>query len=177
MEKLFDILLKNRKILHDYLHKTSQEDLFKIPEGFNNNIWWNIAHVVVTPQLLLYGLSGRDFTIEKDGQDHAAELLDEDKLVMVIAYDLAKSHYDAFSEVAKVAKKAREKGYKVIGMSASSDENANAIKSKYGLDFDFYFTDETTLKTIVRSNPAILVLNRGTIQQKVHYNDIDELEF
>lgn len=66
MEKLFDILLKNRKILHDVLQKTPKEDLFKIPGGYNNNIWWNIAHVVVTPQLLLYGLSGRDFTIEKE---------------------------------------------------------------------------------------------------------------
>lgn len=66
MEKLFDILLKNRKILHEFLQKTPQEDLFRIPEGFNNNIWWNIAHVVVTPQLLMYGLSGREFTIEKE---------------------------------------------------------------------------------------------------------------
>lgn len=66
MEKSFDILLKNRKILHGFLKNTPKEDLFRIPEGFNNNIWWNIAHVVVTPQLLLYGLSGRDFTIEKE---------------------------------------------------------------------------------------------------------------
>ena len=66
MEKIFDILLKNRKILHDLLQNTPKEDLYKIPEGFNNNIWWNIAHVVVTPQLLVYGLSGLDFTIEED---------------------------------------------------------------------------------------------------------------
>lgn len=66
MEKVFDILLKNRKILHDLLQNTPKEDLYKIPEGFNNNIWWNIAHVVVTPQLLVYGLSGLDYTIEED---------------------------------------------------------------------------------------------------------------
>ncbi|AEM70174.1 hypothetical protein Murru_1130 [Allomuricauda ruestringensis DSM 13258] len=66
MEKLFDILLKNRKILHGHLEHTPREDLFKIPEGFNNNIWWNIAHVVVTPQLLIYGLSDMEFTIEKE---------------------------------------------------------------------------------------------------------------
>jgi len=54
---------------------------------------------------------------------------------------------------------------------------ASNLINTYGLDFEFYFTDETTLKTIVRSNPAILVLNKGTIQQKVHYNDFDELKF
>ena len=66
MEKTFDILLKNRMILHEFLKKTPKEDLFRIPDGFNNNIWWNIAHVVVTPQLLLYKLSGLDFTIEEE---------------------------------------------------------------------------------------------------------------
>ncbi|MCK0160375.1 BT_3928 family protein [Allomuricauda sp. F6463D] len=118
-----------------------------------------------------------DFTIEQEGQDYAAELLEEDKLVMVIAYDLAKSNYEAFEEVAKVAKEAKEKGYKVIGMSASSSTMANKLIDTYGLDFEFYFTDETTLKTIVRSNPGILVLSKGTIKQKVHYNDFNELTF
>ncbi len=66
MEKTFDILLKNRKILYDLLQDTPKEDLYKIPEGFNNNIWWNIAHVVVTPQLLVYGLSGLGYTIEEE---------------------------------------------------------------------------------------------------------------
>lgn len=118
-----------------------------------------------------------DFTIEQDGQDFASEILAEDNLIMVIAYDLAKSNTDFFSEVATVTSKAQDKGYTVVGMSASSAERANKVKNDYDLDFDFYFTDETTLKTIVRSNPAILVLKRGTIQQKLHYNDIDQLTF
>ena len=118
-----------------------------------------------------------DFTIEKDGGDHAEELLDKDKLVMVIAYDLAKSHQDAFAEVGQVTRMAKAKGYTVIGMSASNDDLKGTISKKYGLDFDFYFTDETTLKTIVRSNPAVLVLKKGTILQKVHYNDLDQLNF
>jgi hypothetical protein len=29
-----------------------------VPEGFNNNIIWNVAHIVVTQQLLVYKLSG-----------------------------------------------------------------------------------------------------------------------
>ncbi|MCK0161380.1 DinB family protein [Allomuricauda sp. F6463D] len=66
MEKTFDILLKNRKLLHNFLQNTPKEELFKVPEGFNNNIWWNIAHVVVTLELLTYKLSGLDFTIEEE---------------------------------------------------------------------------------------------------------------
>ena len=64
MEKTFDIIVKNRTILLEVLTATPREQLLKIPKGFNNNIWWNIAHVVVTEQLLAYKLSGLPMNIE-----------------------------------------------------------------------------------------------------------------
>ncbi|MCX2718337.1 DinB family protein [Lentiprolixibacter aurantiacus] len=57
MEYLFTILLQNRKFLYSILRKTPREELFQIPDGFRNHIYWNIAHVVVTQQLITYGLS------------------------------------------------------------------------------------------------------------------------
>ncbi len=118
-----------------------------------------------------------DFTIEQNGEDFTTSLLQEPKLVAVIAYDLRKSNEAIFSDIKKVTDKAIKNGYKVIGMSASGPDQTDALTAKYYLDFDFYFTDETTLKTIVRSNPGLLVLEKGTITQKVHYNDLDDLKF
>ncbi|MFS4493798.1 BT_3928 family protein [Maribacter sp. 2308TA10-17] len=118
-----------------------------------------------------------DFTIEQNGEDFAASLLLEPKLVMVIAYDLRKTNTSAYAEVKRVTDAASKKGYRVIGMSASNKEQTQKLVKDYSLGFEFYFTDETTLKTIVRSNPGILVLEKGTIKQKVHYNDFDELKF
>ncbi|MBM1106283.1 DoxX family membrane protein [Aurantibacter crassamenti] len=118
-----------------------------------------------------------DFTVEQNGEDFAATLLQEPKLVMIIAYDLRKSNLQAFLEVKEVTDTAIKNGYKVIGMSASNEAQTAELKKKYQLDFDFYYTDETTLKTIVRSNPGVLVLEKGTIKQKVHYNDLDDLTF
>ena len=118
-----------------------------------------------------------DFTIEQNGEDFAASLLQEPKLLMVIAYDLRKTNGTVYSDVKRTADKALENGYKVIGMSASNNEQTDTLINEHDLNFEFYFTDETTLKTIVRSNPGVLVLEKGTILQKVHYNDIDELEF
>ena len=118
-----------------------------------------------------------DFTIEQEGEDFAASLLQEPKLVMVVAYDLRKTNEAMFAEVKRVSDQAVKKGYKVIGMSASNSEQTNKLIKDNSLSFEFYFTDETTLKTIVRSNPGILILEKGTIVQKVHYNDFDTLEF
>lgn len=118
-----------------------------------------------------------DFTIEKSGQDYAEMLLKENKLLMVISYDLSKSSLEEFGNIGKVVKKAKAAGYKIIGMSASSPEEVSRLKALYQLDFEFYFTDQTTLKTIIRSNPGLLTLKKGTIIKKVHYNDLDKLTF
>ena len=58
MENIFTTTLQNRKLLYKILDNTPREQLLEIPKGFRNNIWWNIAHVVVTQQLLVYKLSG-----------------------------------------------------------------------------------------------------------------------
>ncbi|SDM23654.1 BT_3928 family protein [Kriegella aquimaris] len=118
-----------------------------------------------------------DFTIEQEGEDFAATLLQKPKLIMVVAYDLRKSHMPVFEQIKQITDSAVKKGYKVIGMSASNDEQTQQLRQTYDLNFEFYFTDETTLKTIVRSNPGVLVLEKGTIKQKVHYNDLGDLEF
>ncbi len=58
MNWAFDITLKNRKLMALFLDSMSIDQLNKIPIGFNNNIFWNIAHLVATQQQLVYGLSG-----------------------------------------------------------------------------------------------------------------------
>ena len=116
-----------------------------------------------------------DFSLELGGEDHTEALLTEDKLLMVVAYDLAKTESVAFNDIKTVTDKAMSKGYKVIGMSASNDLQTGEYRKTYKLDFPFYFTDETTLKTIIRSNPGVLILKKGTILQKVHYNDLEDL--
>jgi len=57
LEKIFDITIQNRKILYKILKQTPPNLLFEIPEGYRNNIWWNIAHVVATQQILVYKFS------------------------------------------------------------------------------------------------------------------------
>lgn len=116
-----------------------------------------------------------DFTMEKDGSDYKDELLKEPKLLMFVMYDLAKADAVGMKQLEKLNQQAKAKGYKVIGMSASLAAEIVKAKKENGLTFDFYFCDATTLKTIERANPSIVVIKTGTIVQKVHYNDISLL--
>ncbi len=58
MHQTFAITKNSRKSLSHFLDIISLEQLNKIPNGFNNNIVWNIAHIVVVQQMLAYKLSG-----------------------------------------------------------------------------------------------------------------------
>ncbi len=64
MEKQFDILNKNRMFILNLIEPLSFEQLATIPKGFNNHIAWNVAHLVVTQQLLCYKLSGLDGLVD-----------------------------------------------------------------------------------------------------------------
>jgi len=66
MKVQFDILTKTRAIVLYYIKELSLDQLHIIPDGFNNNIAWNIAHLVVTQQLLHYKLSGNDCLVSDE---------------------------------------------------------------------------------------------------------------
>lgn len=119
----------------------------------------------------------QDFTIESEDEDLTEYFLNMDKLVMVVSYNLDKAETDGMAKLKAMAEQAKKSGYTVMGLTASGEAKKQEVKSTYGLDFDFYLCDEKVLKTIVRANPGIVVLENGTVMQKVHWNDIDELEF
>lgn len=54
-----------RRNLLDLMNQMTLDDLLIIPNGFNNNMFWNIAHCIATQQLLCYYLSGNNFRIDK----------------------------------------------------------------------------------------------------------------
>lgn len=117
-----------------------------------------------------------DFTMVFEGSDYKEELLLEPKLVVFVAYNLAEASKDGLGKLKQIANDAKNKGYKIIALTASNADEIAATQKKYGFDFKFYFCDATALKTIERANPALMVLNKGTITQKYHYNDSDLLQ-
>jgi len=66
MEKLFETALFTRISLLKILESKSYSELVHIPENFRNSIFWNIAHLLVTQQLLCYKLSGLEIKIDND---------------------------------------------------------------------------------------------------------------
>ena len=117
-----------------------------------------------------------DFMLEDAQADLAPELLQEEKVMLVIVYNLAKVDVNGLPAIKEVTTKAIKKGYTVYGVSASFSDELILVKEKYNLPFDFLFCDETTLKTMIRANPGIVILDKGTVVEKKHWGDIDEIK-
>jgi len=69
MKNVLDQTLAIRKGFYSILKNTPREELLKIPTGYNNNIWWNIAHIVSTQQALIYGLGGVELQMPQGLKD------------------------------------------------------------------------------------------------------------
>lgn len=117
-----------------------------------------------------------DFMLENAQNDLAPEIFKMDKVMLVIMSSFEKSDFVAFPEIKDVAEIAIQKGYSVYGVSASFSDIIEITVKKYKLPFEVLFCDETTLKTMIRANPGIMILNKGTIVDKKNWTDIEDLE-
>ncbi|MBD1427027.1 MULTISPECIES: DinB family protein [Bacteroidota] len=54
METVFKTWKTSRKLYLDFFDKYSLDQLNKIPVGFNNNMIWNIGHIIATQHKLIY---------------------------------------------------------------------------------------------------------------------------
>lgn len=116
-----------------------------------------------------------DFSMELGDIDYTDLLMKEQKLIIFVFYNISKTNSDAIVGLKETVELAVINDYKVIGLTASGEIDVNSFESENDIDIDFYFCDETALKTIVRSNPAAIKLHEGTIIQKTHWNDFQAL--
>ncbi len=115
-----------------------------------------------------------DLRIETpDGEDIIDFFVnDENYVFMLIAYNLDKSAREPQDNINELANWALEKGFSFICVTSSLPDESAAFVEETGAPYEFFNCDEITLKTIIRSNPGLVVLKDGTILGKWHYNDI-----
>jgi len=66
MHQIFDITRSSRKVLSQFLDNHTLEQLNKVPQGFNNNLIWNIAHIIVVQQMIVYKASGLPMIVSEE---------------------------------------------------------------------------------------------------------------
>ncbi len=122
-----------------------------------------------------------DFTImDEFGIDHVPSILQEEGYSFLLVCTLMeKADREALLRADELASWCQVNGHSFYCLSASIPADVDETVEELDLGFETYTTDEIALKTIVRSNPGLLLLKEGTIIGKWHYNDFpspEELE-
>lgn len=118
-----------------------------------------------------------DFFLETvNGEDYTFKTLEEEKVMWIVAYNLDISDEQGFVQAKLISDKAIEKGYQVYFLSSSMEDDFEDIKKRFGLNMELLFGDATTLKTIIRANPGIVTLEKGTVTGKWNWTDTDKIE-
>lgn len=119
-----------------------------------------------------------DFTVEHPNMgDITEEILQDDNYTfLAIAHNLGKTNAAYQDKLNKLAAYAQEKGYRFYGLTASNPDDIKKYMEKHQVPYDFCSTDEIQLKTIIRSNPGLILLKKGTIIDKWGHRDLPEVE-
>ncbi len=117
-----------------------------------------------------------DFTMEKHGFDLTEQLMTYEKLMLIISRSIKNVDSSRFTKIKEVTDKALNNGYAVFLLTASSEDDFVSLRKEYALDFEMLFCDETTLKTMIRSNPGIMTFNKGTVVGKWSFNDAHKVK-
>lgn len=117
-----------------------------------------------------------DLNVWQDDTDYTDELMTGNKLIIIV-HDIEKVSLKKIDRIRNLT--LDNPNYKTWILTSSSYDAFEAFRHKNQLAAPFFFADATVLKTMVRSNPGILLLKDGTVMAKWHYNDTplsDEIE-
>ncbi len=118
-----------------------------------------------------------DFSIEdtQTGEDITQEVIHaKGYTFLLVSPHLEHADDSNFGTIDEIYEYANDHGYKFLCLTASDVQAIKHWQDITGAEYPFYTTDETTLKTVIRSNPGLLLLKDGTIIQKWSHNDLPD---
>ncbi len=115
-----------------------------------------------------------DFMItDFDGSDKTEEVLsDSTGMFLLVSPHLTEASDERIDDINNVFDYTQEKGLGFYCLTGSTPEETNLWIDYTGAEYTFLYCDATVLKTMIRSNPGLILMKSGMILGKWHYNDI-----
>jgi uncharacterized membrane protein YphA (DoxX/SURF4 family) len=115
---------------------------------------------------------------DQDGVDHAAEFFEKDEYkLLFVSQGLAATRERPMKKIAELAKDFTEKSkLQFWALTSSAPADAEVIRHQYQFMFKFYYGDNTNLKSIIRSNPGLLLFKKSTVVETWPSTDLPDYE-
>ncbi len=107
------------------------------------------------------------FVVYDGGDDVTEELLEQDGyMFMLFSPDIERANDDEVNKINELYDYCLEYGYPFYAVTASSPAAADHWLDDTGGEYRFLFMDKTTIRTIARNNPYVLIMKDGVIYRK-----------
>lgn len=132
---------------------------------WNDSVWMSQWEFVSQRQE--GGTQSLGFSILNDeGDDYTHLLYETERLFVFVAPYLNELTEDDFAECQRIYDFANEHGYSYLWITSVSPEYVYELQDKYYMFDEVYFGDELELKSMVRSNPGLMLMDNGVIVDK-----------
>ena len=95
---------------------------------------------------------------------------------LLIAPTLENADDSNFGEIDRIYEYAQDYGVPFYCLTASGERGISRWRDITGAEYQFCHTDETTLKTIIRSNPGLVLIKDGVVIRKWSHNQLPTAE-
>ncbi|MDR1624731.1 MAG: DoxX family protein [Tannerellaceae bacterium] len=103
-------------------------------------------------------------------------LYNEEPIFLLIAHKLEEANDGRIDEINNLYDYVLERKIPFYCITGSAQKCIQAWIDITGAEYPFLFADDVLLKTIIRSNPGLVLIKNGTVLKKWHYKDIPEEE-
>lgn len=120
-----------------------------------------------------------DFAIvrQSDGEDITDAVLDGDGWTFLLVAPLLEEADDAnFGDIELIYEYSQESGARFLCLTASGDDAIARWRNLTGAEYEFCATDIKTLRTMIRSNPGLMLLHGSTVVRKWSHNALPKDE-
>ncbi len=163
-----------------YKNKNSGEmQEFLLPDlPYDDTLWvkeWEfVDQRVVDPNQYL----GADLQIvDEEGTDVTDIIIRNPEYhFILVSWDVQKSDKDALERINQFALEAQADNVDFNVLTSSLDHEVDSLSRDMDLNYSFYFADDIALKTMVRSNPGLILMKDGIVIKKWGFRDVGDYE-
>ena len=180
MTKSIDTLqemLHNGVVEFTYTKKNGETREFTL-DNYPDSTWQFVdSHTVQTAEGYVPPIHDFSIELQSTGEDITQQVLnDKGYTFLLISPWLDKADDTNFGDIDQLYEYAQEQHIPFLCLTASSQQDINRWIDMTGAEYQFCITDATTLKTIIRSNPGLLLLKDGLVIRKWSHNRLPQTD-
>jgi len=160
---------------------TNKEKIITDKEYMNSRIWEDTTWKIIKtsqPKLIQKGDKPKitDYRIfNEEGEDLTEESFKGIKLLILMEY-VDKASIKGVKKIKKLIQETTNKNITTWVITGSDYKTYEPYRHEWQWAIPFYNADSKVIKTIIRSNPGIVLLKNGIVLAKWHYNDTPDIE-